>query len=283
MSTADLKEKVAERLSHVGHKLLVLSGKGGVGKSTVAVNLAAALARSGKRVGLLDVDLHGPSVPRLLHLDDSELAAGPDGIVPVACGKRLHVVSIGFMLAKASDAVIWRGPRKFGAIRQFLAEVAWGDLDVMVIDAPPGTGDEPLAACELTGGPVPAERERPSPSRGAVIVTTPQNVALDDVRRCVGFCGEVGMPIHGIVENMSGLICPDCGHEIDVFLRGGGEALSEELGVGFLGRIPLDPAVVASGESGVPIVLHRPNGPHAATTEAFDRLAETVLARIDDR
>ena len=279
--TAELREKLTGRLEHVRHKVLVLSGKGGVGKSTVAVNLAAALAREGRRVGLLDVDLHGPSVPRLLHLEGSRLTGDEDGLLPVRCGKRLRVVSIGFLLEDASQAVIWRGPRKFGAILQFLADVAWGELDVLVIDAPPGTGDEPLAACELTVGKLP----RPATAtghRGAVIVTTPQGVAIDDVRRCVGFCREVGMPILGLVENMSGLVCPECGARIDVFDRGGGRSLATEQGIPFLGSIPLDPAVVRAGEQGRPLVIDRSRADETTTAAAFDALARTVLDRVED-
>jgi ATP-binding protein involved in chromosome partitioning len=273
-SMAEARARLTERLEHVRHKVLVLSGKGGVGKSTVAVNLAVAMAREGHRVGLLDVDLHGPSVPRMLGLKNVQLS----GLEPIRFGDRLRVVSIGFLLDDPGQAVIWRGPRKYGMILQLLAEIEWGDLDVLVIDAPPGTGDEPLAACELTVGKLP----RPAgsgPRRGAVIVTTPQGVAVDDVRRCITFCREVGMPIHGLVENMSGLVCPECGTRIDVFLDGGGRALAEEQGIPFLGAVPLDPAVVASGEKGVPIAIERGGVDASPTTAAIHLVARAVLER----
>ncbi len=232
-----------ERMRAIGRKLLVVSGKGGVGKSTVAVNLAASLAHRGKRVGLLDVDVHGPSVPTLLKLPAPSIHVEQGQLVPVAVNEMLKVMSIGFMLPRNTDAVIWRGPRKYGAIRQFLAEVAWGPLDYLVVDCPPGTGDEPLTVAQLVGRP--AE---------AIIVTTPQQVAVADVRRCVTFCHSVSLPILGIVENMSGFVCPHCGQTTDLFQVGGGERLAAEAHVPFLGRIPIDPRIGESGETGIPFV-----------------------------
>ena len=202
------QDQLDVRMMLIRHKFLVLSGKGGVGKSTVAVNLAAALADAGRRVGLLDVDLHGPSVPGLLGLRYTPQPGHAGGIAPAQVGERLWVMSIQFFLPDADDAVIWRGPRKYSAIRQLLAGVDWGHLDCLVVDAPPGTGDEPLALAELLGG-----------GAGAVIVSTPQRVAVTDVRKALVFCEKVGLPVLGVIENMSGFVCPHCGETTDIFLR----------------------------------------------------------------
>jgi Mrp family chromosome partitioning ATPase len=235
------RQALARKMCQIGYKLLVMSGKGGVGKSTVAANLAASLAMSGKRVGLLDVDIHGPSIPKLMGLENERLVAHGQEIVPIEIGANLKVMSIGFLLASAADAVIWRGPMKYGVIRQFLKDVEWGPLDYLVIDAPPGTGDEPLSVAQLVGQPA-----------GAVLVTTPQDLAVADVRRSVSFCEKVGLPVVGIIENMSGLACPHCGGRIELFKSGGGQSLARELNVPFLGAIPIDPRIVECGDSGAP-------------------------------
>ena len=241
-----------QRMGRIGQKLLVLSGKGGVGKSTVAANLAMALANSGKRVGLLDVDVHGPSIPKLLRLEGEHPRMDGTELHPVRVTENLVAMSISFVLGGDGEAVIWRGPLKYTAIRQFLTDVAWGKLDYLVVDSPPGTGDEPLSVAQLVGSPA-----------GAVVVTTPQDLAVSDVRRCVSFCKKLSLPVTGIVENMSGFACPHCGETTDLFGSGGGEALAEETGVPFLGRIPIDPQVVASGDSGTPFVQHAPDSPAA--------------------
>lgn len=249
----DDQQALTARLSRIGHKLLVLSGKGGVGKSTVAVNLATQLAEAGYRVGLLDVDLHGPSVPTLLGLQGQRLAMEVDGMIaPIRLTERLSVVSIGLLLERDTDAVIWRGPRKYGVIQQFLKDVLWGDLDYLVVDCPPGTGDEPLAVAQLIGH-----------GARAVLVTTPQAVAVNDVRRSVSFCHTLNLPIVGIIENMSGLVCPHCGDIVEVFKTGGGEQLALDMAVAFLGRIPLDPGVTASGDSGQPFTRESMDNPTA--------------------
>jgi len=235
-----------ERMGRIGRKLLVLSGKGGVGKSTVAANLAVALARAGRKVGLLDIDVHGPSIPKLLGLENRQLAFTGMEILPVNLPGphgNLAVMSIAFLLDRLEDAVIWRGPRKYGMIRQFLKDVAWGPLDYLVVDSPPGTGDEPLSIAQLVGSPA-----------GAVIVTTPQDLSISDVRRCISFCRALSLPIVGIIENMSGFVCPKCGSVTDLFKSGGGKALAEESGIALLGQIPLDPAIVASSDAGTPFV-----------------------------
>ena len=251
------------RMQLIRHKVLVLSGKGGVGKSTVAVNLAVALADAGRRVGLLDVDLHGPSVPGLLGLDYTPRQGHAGGIAPAKVGENLWAMSIQFFLPERDDAVIWRGPRKYSAIREMLAGVDWGHLDCLVVDAPPGTGDEALALVELLGA-----------DTGAVVVSTPQRVAVTDVRKALSFCKTLRLPVLGVIENMSGFVCPHCGETTNVFLSGGAETMASEMGVPFLGRIPMDPAVVEAGERGVPHVQAFAGSP---TATAFAAAIEPLL------
>ena len=258
------EQALRDRMRDIQFKLLVLSGKGGVGKSTVAVNLAVALSDGGNNVGLLDVDIHGPSIPKLMGLENRQLGMEGQKILPIQINESLKVMSIGFLLRQDTDAVIWRGPLKFNAIRQFLKDVAWGRLDYLVIDSPPGTGDEPLSVAQLVGSPA-----------GAVIVTTPQDVAIADVRRCVSFCNKLSLPVVGIVENMSGFVCPKCGEKIDLFKSGGGEALAVEMKVPFLGRIPIDPEIVTSGDAGTPFV---DNYSRSAATRAFSDVVQKILA-----
>jgi Mrp family chromosome partitioning ATPase len=259
----DSDRQLRDRMEQIDRKLLVLSGKGGVGKSTVAANLATALARAGKRVGLLDVDIHGPSIPKLVGLDGERVMGDDSSLFPVITERGLMVMSVGFLLPSEDAAVVWRGPRKYGVIRQFLQQVAWGPLDFLVIDSPPGTGDEPLAVAEMVG-----------PRVSAVLVTTPQDLAVSDVRRSVRFCREVHLPVAGILENMSGLTCPACGHRIELFKSGGGERLAKSLGVPFLGRIPIDPEIVARGDAGKPFAAEPATSP---TAEAFARAIEPFL------
>ncbi|MBN2473096.1 MAG: Mrp/NBP35 family ATP-binding protein [Pirellulales bacterium] len=252
-SPQELEEQMLQhRMSEIGRKLLVLSGKGGVGKSTVAANLAVSLAQTGKRVGLLDIDVHGPSIPQLLGLGAQQVRLVGEEILAVPVSDHLAVMSIGFLLPDGREPVIWRGPRKYGLIRQFLKDVRWGQLDYLVVDSPPGTGDEPLSVAQLVG-----------PQAGAVIVTTPQQLAVADVRRCVAFCDAVSLPVIGIVENMSGFVCPACGEHTDLFQSGGGEALAGEMHVPFLGRIPFDPSIVIAGDAG-----RLPLGPEGQTPAA---------------
>lgn len=236
-------EKMQNRLSRIKNKIVVMSGKGGVGKSTVAANIAVALSLAGKSVGLLDVDVHGPSIPRLLSLKGEQPNITDKCIEPVVWSGNLGVMSLGFLIEDPAQPVIWRGPMKLGLIKQFIEDVEWGDLDYMVIDCPPGTGDEPLAVLQNIGE-----------DAKCVIVTTPQGVAVDDVRRSVGFVNEMGNELLGIVENMSGFACPDCGSVHEIFSSGGGEELAREMGVNFLGRIPMDPEVARSGDEGYPMM-----------------------------
>jgi ATP-binding protein involved in chromosome partitioning len=260
------QQMLRSRMGQIAHKIMVLSGKGGVGKSTVAVNLATALALAGKKVGLLDVDIHGPSVPKLLHMEGTPLSGNGTSLNPVkiSCGAgTLSVMSIAFLLRQRDDAVIWRGPRKYAVIKQFLADVEWGELDYLVVDSPPGTGDEPLAVAQLI-----------EKADGAVVVTTPQEVAVQDVRRCIVFCRQVELPVLGVVENMSGFTCPKCGELVKIFGADGGRAMAEEMGVPYLGAIPIEPEVVVSGDSGTPMVQSRP---HSETAKAFGRIVRTLL------
>ncbi len=235
--------EIRQRMAQIEHKILVLSGKGGVGKSTVAVNLAIALSQAGKRTGLLDIDIHGPSVPKILNLEGKTLSGTPEGILPVEMGENLKVMSIAFFLPHADDAVIWRGPRKYHMIKQFLKDVQWGELDFLIIDSPPGTGDEPLAIIQLLEN-----------ADGAVVVTTPQEVALSDVRKGITFCRSLDLPVLGVLENMSGFVCPQCGTRIDIFKSGGGESMATAMNVPFLGRIPIDPQIVEACDSGQPYI-----------------------------
>jgi len=243
--------KLKARLNRIRRKVIVMSGKGGVGKSTVAVNLAMSAMLAGQRVGLLDVDLHGPSVPTMLGLVGYRLEGGEDGMLPVEIGG-LKVLSVGFLLQNNDDPVIWRGPMKMGVIRQFLEDVEWGDLDLLVIDVPPGTGDEPISVCQLI-----PELE------GAVIVTTPQKVAAADVRKSINFCKELGVKVLGVIENMSGFACPKCGEVTPILRANGGRVMADEMGVPFLGSIPIDPLIAESGDEGKAFVESAASSPAA--------------------
>ncbi len=247
-----IRKKPATGFDKVAAVVVVLSGKGGVGKSTVSANLAAGLAMDGKRTGLLDVDVHGPSIPRLLKLAGARPDMEGDRLVPVEWHWNLAVMSIGFLLPDKHEAVIWRGPAKAGVIQQLAEQVNWGERDVLVVDCPPGTGDEPLSALQIFG-----DKAR------ALIVTSPQDVAVDDVRRSITFCRELGTPILGMVENLSGFACPSCGAVHDIFSAGGGERLAAETGVPFLGRIPIDPEVARSGDDGDVYLAVAGQGPAA--------------------
>ena len=260
--------RVREQLSRIRHKIMVMSGKGGVGKSTVAVNLAVGLSLQDFMVGLLDVDLHGPNIPKMLGIRKEKLPRRPDGrLGAIVYSPNLKVLSIEPLLPKEDAAVIWRGPLKISAIKQFIGDIDWGKLDYLVIDAPPGTGDEPLTVAKTI------------PDAYALVVTTPQEVSLIDVQKSINFCRKVKMRILGLVENMSGFICPHCGKELDIFKRGGGERLAEELGIRFLGRIPVDPRVVAAGDAGKPVLGAYPE---SVTARAFEELVRNVVAATEE-
>ncbi|MEN6373716.1 MAG: P-loop NTPase [Smithella sp.] len=245
------RRRLQAKLCRIKHKIVVLSGKEGVGKSTVAVNLATALMLSGQRVGLLDVDIHGPSIPTMLGLENATLKGSTDGLFPVLLGD-MKIMSLGFLLQNPDDAVIWRGPVKTGIIKQFLTDVEWGDLDYLIVDAPPGTGDEPLSLCQLI-----------QPLDGAVIVTTPQKVAAVDVRKSISFCRQVSVPVLGVVENMSGFACPKCGEITQIFPAGGGSKTASDMKVPFLGAIPMDPSIAHAGDAGQVFIHHFAASPTA--------------------
>ena len=237
-SKGSCDDKLKRNLEGIKHKILVLSGKGGVGKSTVAASLALTLAKKGAKVGLLDVDFHGPSQPTLFSLRSASVEGDENGLYPAEISG-LKIFSIGIVLEDADKAVIWRGPAKIGVLKQLLEDVQWGELDYLVLDFPPGTGDEVLSACQMITG-----------DTKALIVTTPQEVALADCRKCVDFCRQVGVPIAGIIENMSGFVCPDCGHRHEIFSSGGGEALAKLAEAPLLAQIPLDPEFLKRADSG---------------------------------
>ncbi|TFH15219.1 MAG: chromosome partitioning protein ParA [Lentisphaerales bacterium] len=258
------RQQLARRMCRIGHKIVVLSGKGGVGKSTVAVNLAVSLSLRGERVGLLDIDIHGPSVPQLLNLDRFQVEGNGDSLLPIRFSDNLKVMSIGCLLRDRDEAVIWRGPRKYGVIKQFLKDVEWGDLDYLIIYSPPGTGDEPLSICQLI-----------EDLEGAVIVTTPQQVALLDVRKSITFCKELNVPVLGVIENMSGFACPKCGEVTAIFRNGGADSMASDMGVPFLGRIPIDPCIGIACDEGEPHVIRNAD---SETAKAFSLTVESILS-----
>ena len=257
------------RMSKIKHKIAVISGKGGVGKSTVTVNLAAAFALHGNRVGILDADIHGPSVPRLLGLTGQRLKVGPPGAFPVTDPLGIKVVSIDFFLPEERLPTIWRGPLKMTAIRQFLSDVVWGELDILFIDLPPGTGDEPLSIAQLL-----PEMD------GVIIVTMPSELSRAVVKKAITFSQRLGMPIMGVVENMSGFVCPTCGDKIDIFQSGGGKKMAEEAGVPFLGSIPIDQKVSMDSDKGSPFVIEHADSPAA---KAFVEIVKNIEAYLRER
>jgi len=257
-------ENVREALSRIRNKFLVMSGKGGVGKTSVSVNLSMALAKKGYKVGIMDVDVHGPDVPGMLGLSGVKAGSAGDKLEPMHYSDNLSAISIEGILPESDTAVIWRGPLKHAAITQFISEVNWGNLDYLIIDAPPGTGDEPMSVAQTV------EDAR------AIIVTTPQEVALSDVRKSINFCKKLNLDIFGVVENMSGYACPHCGETIDLFGSGGGEKTAGQFGLRFLGRIPFDPNLVKAEDTGAPF---QENYQDAPVTKAFQDIAE-ILASV---
>lgn len=267
------RSRISRTMEKIKHKIIVMSGKGGVGKSTIAANLAVALGRD-RGVGIVDVDITGPDIPKLLGVEGTKIQGTDAGILPAVTYNDVKVMSMAFFLAgRGSDgreaAVIWRGPLKMKAINQMLGEVAWGELDYLIMDLPPGTSDEPLSIAQNIPD-----------ADGAVIVTQPQDVSLLDVRKAITFARTLNMPILGIVENMSGLICPHCGKEVDVFKKGGGEAAAKELGLRFLGRLPLDPDIVVGGDAGKPFVIVNPD---SAASRAFFDIVDQIKAQLEGK
>jgi len=261
--------KLTKNLSKIKHKIIVLSGKGGVGKSTVSANLAFALSEKGYTVGLLDSDFHGPSIPKILGIEDKKPTPAATGFNPVLVSPKLKVMSIGFLLQDNDSPVIWRGPLKMGVIKQFIGDVNWDDLDYLIIDLPPGTGDEPLSIAQLIPN-----------SDGAVVVTTPQDVALVSVRKSINFVKKMNIPVIGIIENMSGFTCPHCKKSIDIFKTGGGFKASMDLQVPFLGKVPIDPKIVLTGDTGEPYLIKNAS---ADAGKAFVNIVDKIEQIVNKR
>jgi Mrp family chromosome partitioning ATPase len=267
----DLRVQALQRMEKIRYKIIVMSGKGGVGKSTVAANLALRLTMEGQRVGLLDVDITGPNIPKLLGLSGMGMNASEDGMIPVIVPPHLKVVSMGFMLEDDKLPIIWRGPLKMSAIQQFIADVSWGELDYLIIDLPPGTGDEPLSIVQNIPD-----------SNGIVIVTTPQELALMDSRKSLLFAQKVGIPVIGIIENMAVLQCPHCGEEIDLFKKGGAENAAVEMDVPFLGRLPFDPDIVRDSDSGTPFILEHSQSEAGKSFESIVNKVKEFLEQPEE-
>ncbi len=265
LNTKPEESKLVTNLRGIKKKLRVMSGKGGVGKSTISANLAAALASRGKKVGLLDCDIHGPSIPTMFGIEDERPIVGEKGIVPVQISENLKVMSIGLLLDDKDSPIIWRGPAKMGAIKQFLEEVDWGILDYLIIDLPPGTGDEPLSIVQLIGN-----------VDGAVVVTTPQDVALVSVRKSLKFVEMMKVPLIGLVDNMDGIICPHCNKRIDVFRSGGVDKASADYDIPILGTLPIEPEVASVGDNG------NVNKDVSGTSE-WHKIFETIVDNIVER
>ena len=265
-----MREKIDHRMDKIKHKLIIISGKGGVGKSMVAVNLAYGLLFQGKAVGILDVDIHGPSLAKMVGIEDRRLRFLDNNVIePIAITSSLKIVTMASLLENADTPVIWRGPLKMKLISQFLGDVNWGEIDYLVIDSPPGTGDEPLSIAQLVPG-----------LSGAIIVTTPQEIALLDSRKSVSFAKSLKIPVIGIIENMSGLICPHCGERIDLFKTGGGERAAVELKVAFLGRIPIEPTIVDSTDQGRPFIRAYGKTP---TARLMDEIVGKIMQRVESQ
>jgi Mrp family chromosome partitioning ATPase len=261
MPGPDPDEQARQSLTRIKQKFIIMSGKGGVGKTSVSVNLAIALAGMGHQVGLLDVDLHGPDIPHMLGISGMLKADDTQKMVPIAYSDHLKIISMESLMPNRDEAVIWRGPVKHGAIRQFIGDVSWGDLDYLIIDCPPGTGDEPLTVAQLI------------PDAKAVIVTTPQEVALADIRKSISFCQNVRMEIFGIIENMSGFTCPHCHKVVELFGEGGGEKTAQNYGIPFLGKIAFDPEMVRCSDNGMAFQQQFTQSP---ITAAFKKIAEKM-------
>jgi len=256
------QDKINRNLSKIQHKILILSGKGGVGKSTVSTNLAVALSQKGYDVGILDIDIHGPSIPKMLGIEDKKPISLGEGFTPVSYSPNLKVMSMGFLLEDKDTPVIWRGPLKMTVIKQLIGDFNWGNLDYLIVDIPPGTGDEPLSIAQLIPN-----------CDGAIIVTTPQDVALVSVRKSINFVKKMNMNVIGIIENMSGFKCPHCGKTIDIFKKDGGLKASKDFKVPFLWRIPLDSQITKTSDSGEPFILKDND---SETSKAFQDIVKNI-------
>ncbi len=269
--TLDEQTVLKKRMNKIKHKIAIISGKGGVGKTVTAVNLAIAFALQGheNRVGLLDADIHGPCVPKMLGMEDQKLRVGPIGAFPAVGPLGVKVASMAFVLEGKGVPVVWRGPLKMRAIQQFLSEIVWVELDFLFIDLPPGTGDEPLSVLKLL-----PEMD------GVVIVTIPSEVSQNVVGKAITFSRQLNVPVIGIVENMSGFVCPDCGKETHIFRTGGGEKVAQEYSVPFLGSIPLDPRVCEASDIGHPFIMENPD---SAASKAFMEIVEKIKTYIQEK
>jgi ATP-binding protein involved in chromosome partitioning len=263
--TPEQDPKLKIKMRMIKHKIAIISGKGGVGKSTVTVNLAAAFSAQGTsgKVGVLDADIHGPCVPKMLGLKGQKLVGGPAGtIFPVTGRYGLKVVSMDFLRPNDEAPVIWRGPLKMRVIQQFLSDIMWGELDFLFIDLPPGTGDESLSVMQLIPD-----------IDGVIIVTLPSEVSQAVVKKAITFAKQLGVPVIGIIENMSGFVCPECGAQLDIFKTGGGKTIADELSVPYLGKIPIDPAICINSDSGTPFVAEKNASP---TVKAFAEIIRKI-------
>lgn len=261
------EKRLKANLSRIKHKLLVISGKGGVGKTMIATNLAYGLADRGYKTGIVDIDFHGPNVAKMLGIEGKELKDFGQGIEPISISPNLKAISLALIAQNPDQPVIWRGPLKMVAIKQLLGDVNWGELDYLVIDSPPGTGDEPLSACQVIPD-----------LDGALIVTTPQEVAVLDARKSVMFAKELNVPVIGVIENMSGFTCPHCGKRVELFKSGGGEKTARDLKVTFLGKIPLEPGVVESSDSGKPFIHFRKE---TEAAKAMEKIIDRIIGYFD--
>ena len=266
------EEQLKIRMGKIEHKIAVISGKGGVGKSAVTVNLAVAFAVNGYRVGILDADIHGPSVPKMLGLSGRRLEVGPPGIFPVVGPFKIRVVSMDFLLPDENAPIIWRGPLKMAALRQLLSDIVWGELDLMLIDLPPGTGDEPLSIAQLL-----PEMD------GVIIVTIPSEVSQIVVKKAVNFARTLGLPIIGVIENMSGFICPNCGAKIDIFQSGGGEKIAKEMEIPFLGKIPIDQRICEDSDRGKPFIIEHRDSPASKALMEIVQKIESFLNQKENK
>lgn len=264
--TAAQDQAIQESLGLIKNKILVMSGKGGVGKTSVAANLAVALSKKGAKVGLMDIDLHGPDIPRMLGLKGLLDISADNRMVPKAYSENLKVVSIESLTQDTDDAIIWRGPLKMHVIRQFISDVHWGQLDYLIFDSPPGTGDEPLSVAQTI------------PGAKAIIVTTPQEISLADIRKSINFCRTVKMPTLGLIENMSGFTCPHCGKSVDLFGTGGGFKTALAMNVPFLGHIPFDPQMVKCADAGESYLEKYPD---SEITQAYNQVVATIMEAAD--
>ena len=260
--------EIIKRMSKIKHKIAVMSGKGGVGKSTVAVNLAAAFAKKGYKTGIMDADVHGPNVPKMLGVEGKKLIFHKEGIIPIKTEEGIKVMSVGFFISSQDTPLIWRGPAKTGLIKQFLAEVKWDDLDILIIDNPPGTGDEPLTVLQTV------------PLDGVVLVTTPQGVVQEDVEKSVNLVKNLKISIIGIIENMSGFICPECKNEILIFGKSNGEKMAEEMDVPSLGRLPIDVGTASASDIGTPVIIKEPGSEISVKiSEIVDEIESKIISK----